>query len=139
MPRSPWLAPLRPARGRAPVQVTGDRALANRKSVTLGLKPITLSPFDVGGRPHVFAATDRPAVVYEHAGKLLYSPVNESNVSHVCPFSSPAFPGALAMAKDDGLMIALMDSIQKLHIRCAACSRSTQRPPTCWPACVQRR
>jgi hypothetical protein len=73
------------------------------------------------GTEYVFAATDRPAIVHERNGKLVYSPVNESNVTMLCSFSTEPFPGALAMAKDDCLMVAQIDAIQKLHIRCVSC------------------
>lgn len=100
--------------------MTEGHKLATKKSVTLGLNPISLSAFRMNGCPYVFAATDRPAVVHEHNGKLVYSPLNESNVSHLCTFSTEALPGAVAMCKDDRLMITAIDAIQKLHIRCAA-------------------
>lgn len=101
------------------VQVTEEHTLTTKKSVTLGLNPISLSAFRMNGCPYVFAATDRPAVVHEHNGKLVYSPLNESNVAHLCTFSTEALPGAVAMCKDDRLMITAIDAIQKLHIRCA--------------------
>jgi Mono-functional DNA-alkylating methyl methanesulfonate N-term len=100
-------------------QVADDGALSDRKLVSIGVKPIALSAFTVAGTPYVFAATDRPAVVYARSGKLVYSPVNESDVTMLARFSTEAFPGSLALAKDDCLMIAQIDAIQKLHVRCA--------------------
>jgi len=40
----------------------------------------------------VFAALDRPTVIYSSNKKLLYSNVNLKEVSHMCPFNSAAFP-----------------------------------------------
>lgn len=79
-----------------------------------------LSAFRMNGSPYVFAALDRPAVVHEHNGKLVFSPLNESNLTHLCTFSTEAFPGAIAMCKDDRLMITAIDAIQRLHIRCGS-------------------
>lgn len=108
-------------------QVSESGELTERKAVYIGIKPITLSRFTMHGTSYVFAATDRPAIVHERSGKLTYSPVNESDVTMLCRFSSDAFPGALAMAKDDSLMIVHIDAIQKLHIRCAPapCARTS--------------
>ena len=102
------------------MQIASDGSLTERKVVSIGVKPLSLSPFTIGDTDYVFAATDRPAVVYERSGKLVYSPVNETDVTLLARFSTQAFPGALALAKDDCLMIAQIDAIQKLHVRCAA-------------------
>ena len=88
--------------------------------VSLGVKPVMLSAFRMNGSPYVFAALDRPAVVHEHNGKLVFSPLNETNLTHLCTFSTQAFPGAIAMCKDDRLMITAIDAIQRLHIRCGS-------------------
>ena len=106
-----------------PVQIGNDGSLSEHKVVSIGVKPLSLSAFSMAGVPYVFAATDRPAVVYARNGKLVYSPVNEQDVTMLCSFSTDAFPGAIAMAKDDCLMIAQIDAIQKLHIRCALLSQ----------------
>lgn len=108
------------------VQIGDDHSLRSKKVVSLGVKPVMLSAFRMNGSPYVFAALDRPAVVHEHNGKLVFSPLNESNLTHLCTFSTEAFPGAIAMCKDDKLMITAIDAIQRLHVRCdttcAACS-----------------
>lgn len=100
------------------LQIREDGSLSDEKLVPIGVKPISLSRFTMAGTPYIFAATDRPSIVHEHNGKLQYSPVNEANISHLCSFSTESFPGAVAITKDQSLMIALLDTIQKLHIRC---------------------
>ncbi|KAK9843115.1 hypothetical protein WJX74_007214 [Apatococcus lobatus] len=92
-------------------------ALENRRKLSLGTKPITLKPFRSKGATHVFAASDRPTVIYSSNKKLLYSNVNEGEVNFMCPFNSSSFPESLALAKETGLTIGNMDEIQKLHIR----------------------
>ena len=93
-------------------------ALSERKSVSLGTQPITLRPFSSKGSTHVFAASDRPTVIYSSNRKVLYSNVNLSGaVSHMCPFSCGPFPDCLAMAAGGGLTVGTIDDIQKLHIR----------------------
>ncbi|KAK0579690.1 hypothetical protein LWI29_029830 [Acer saccharum] len=94
---------------------TGE--LADRKKVSLGTQPITLRTFSSKNTTHVFAASDRPTVIYSSNKKLLYSNVNLKEVSHMCPFNSAAFPDSLAIAKEGELTIGTIDDIQKLHIR----------------------
>ncbi|KAI8524591.1 hypothetical protein RHMOL_Rhmol13G0160800 [Rhododendron molle] len=94
---------------------TGE--LTDRKKVSLGTQPITLRTFSSKNTTHVFAASDRPTVIYSSNKKLLYSNVNLKEVSHMCPFNSAAFPDSLAIAKEGELTIGTIDDIQKLHIR----------------------
>ena len=54
--------------------------LSERKKLSLGSKPITLKTFHSNGIAHVFAASDRPTVIYSSNKKLLYSNVNENEV-----------------------------------------------------------
>ncbi|KAE8706609.1 DNA damage-binding protein 1 [Hibiscus syriacus] len=91
--------------------------LTDRKKVSLGTQPITLRTFSSKNTIHVFAASDRPTVIYSSNKKLLYSNVNLKEVSHMCPFNSAAFPDSLAIAKEGELTIGTIDDIQKLHIR----------------------
>ncbi|KAJ0589426.1 DNA damage-binding protein 1 [Helianthus annuus] len=79
--------------------VTGE--LTDRKKVSLGTQPITLRTFSSKNTTHVFAASDRPTVIYSSNKKLLYSNVNLKEVSHMCPFNSAAFPDSLAIAKEE--------------------------------------
>ncbi|KAJ0844874.1 putative transcription factor WD40-like family [Helianthus annuus] len=94
---------------------TGE--LTDRKKVSLGTQPITLRTFSSKNTTHVFAASDRPTVIYSSNKKLLYSNVNLKEVSYMCPFNSAAFPDSLAIAKEGELTIGTIDDIQKLHIR----------------------
>ncbi|XP_031500678.1 DNA damage-binding protein 1 [Nymphaea colorata] len=94
---------------------TGE--LSDRKKISLGTQPITLRTFSSKNTVHVFAASDRPTVIYSSNKKMLYSNVNLKEVNHMCPFNSAAFPDSLAIAKEGELTIGTIDDIQKLHIR----------------------
>ncbi|KAF4379378.1 hypothetical protein F8388_013596 [Cannabis sativa] len=96
---------------------TSTGELTDRKKISLGTQPITLRTFSSKSITHVFAASDRPTVIYSSNKKLLYSNVNLKEVSHMCPFNSAAFPDSLAIAKEGELTIGTIDDIQKLHIR----------------------
>ncbi len=56
--------------------------LSEKKRISLGTKPITLKSFRSNGVSHVFAASDRPTVIYSSNKKLLYSNLNEDEVHH---------------------------------------------------------
>ncbi|KAG6419373.1 hypothetical protein SASPL_121593 [Salvia splendens] len=114
---------------------TSNGELTDRKKVSLGTQPITLRTFSSKNATHVFAASDRPTVIYSSNKKLLYSYVNLKEVSYMCPFNTAAFPrqgiilvtisalrtkffcNSLAIAKEGELTIGTIDDIQKLHIR----------------------
>lgn len=66
--------------------------LMDRKKISLGTQPITLRTFRSKNATHVFAASDRPTVIYSSNRKLLYSNVNLKEVNHMCPFNSAPFP-----------------------------------------------
>ncbi|XVE94238.1 hypothetical protein REPUB_Repub01dG0264300 [Reevesia pubescens] len=101
--------------------------LTDRKKVSLGTQPITLRTFSSKNTTHVFAASDRPTVIYSSNKKLLYSNVNLKEVSHMCPFNSAAFPDSLAIAKEGELTIGTIDDIQKLHIRSIPLGENARR------------
>jgi hypothetical protein len=71
---------------------TSTGALLDRKKVSLGTQPISLRTFSLKDTTHVFAASDRPTVIYSSNKKILYSNVNLKEVSHMCPFNTAAFP-----------------------------------------------
>eukprot|EP00168_Porphyra_purpurea_P011882 TRINITY_DN3064_c0_g1_i3.p1 TRINITY_DN3064_c0_g1~~TRINITY_DN3064_c0_g1_i3.p1 ORF type:complete len:969 (-),score=249.57 TRINITY_DN3064_c0_g1_i3:635-3541(-) len=96
-----------------------EALLSDRKRVTVGSQPASLSAFTTRGATHVFAACDRPTVVHASAGgsKLLCSHVNLRAVTRVVGFHSAAFPDCLAVATPTSLLLGAVDDIQKLHIR----------------------
>ena len=99
------------------VDEQNNYGLTDRKKVLLGTQPMTLKLFTTNGSHHVFAASDRPTVIYSSNKKLLYSNVNLREVSHMSSFNSQAFPECLAFIQDDMMVIGTIDQIQKLHIR----------------------
>lgn len=101
--------------------------LTNRKKLALGTKPITLREFKARGMSHVFAASDRPTVIYSANNKLLFSNLNENEVSYIASFNTSSFPDSLALVKPGSLSIGSMDDIQKLHVRTAPLHEQPRR------------
>ncbi|KAJ3145216.1 DNA damage-binding protein 1a [Geranomyces michiganensis] len=92
------------------------RCLSGRKSLSLGSRAVSLTAFksqDTG--TCVFGASDRPTVIHFSNGKLLYSPVNLKEVTHMCPFRYDE--DALALVTGGSLKIGLVEAIQKLHVK----------------------
>lgn len=91
--------------------------LGARKRVSLGSQPLSLSRFRSKNMTHVFAACDRPTVIYSSNNKLLYSNINSKEVNVMCPFDTASFPECLALSSEDELTVGTVDDIQKLHIQ----------------------
>ena len=96
---------------------TAQTLLTNKKVICLGTQPLMLRRFRAKHATHVFAASDRPTVIYSYNKKLLYANVNHHNVSNVCSFHTEMFPDCLALSNDAELSIGTIDDIQKLHIQ----------------------
>ncbi|KAL4542634.1 hypothetical protein Ndes2526B_g09435 [Nannochloris sp. 'desiccata'] len=90
-------------------------------------QPITLREFKARGMSHVFAASDRPTVIYSANNKLLFSNLNENEVSYIASFNTSSFPDSLALVKPGSLSIGSMDDIQKLHVRTAPLHEQPRR------------
>lgn len=91
--------------------------LCDKKRATVGTKPISLRRLLTGSQPSVFAASDRPTVIYSSKRKLLFSNVNIDEVQSMASFNSSSFPDSLALVREGALAIGSIDDIQKLHIR----------------------
>lgn len=92
--------------------------VSERRRLSVGTQPAQLSIFKSRGADHIFAACDRPTVVYAATGggKLLISNVNLQEVTRVCGFDTEFFPDCLAIATESTLHLGAVDEIQKLHI-----------------------
>ncbi|KAJ3326837.1 DNA damage-binding protein 1a, partial [Blyttiomyces sp. JEL0837] len=102
--------------------------LRDRKKISLGSQPFSLIPFVKDGENHVFAASDRPAIIYGSAKhKIMYASVNMKDVVHVSSFRVASSPNALAFATQEGLKLGVVDDIQKLHVRTIPINESPRR------------
>ena len=52
----------------------------NPRKLSLGTKPVSLHAFNSNSTEYVFAASDRPSVIYYSNKKLLYSNLNQNEV-----------------------------------------------------------
>lgn len=69
---------------------TGE--LGDQKECSLGTLPISLRAFSFKNRTLVFAASDRPTIIYSSNKELFYnSDVNLKELSNICPLNIAAF------------------------------------------------
>lgn len=95
------------------------------KKTSLGTRPASLCPFVNNNQQNVFACSDRPAIIYHRANKLLFSSVNLRNVAAISPF--PYQKDSLVMATDEGLVIGGMEAAQKLHVKSVPVGETCRR------------
>ena len=92
-------------------------ALRAHKRLVLGARPLSLAPFRASdGSTAIFAAGDRPAVLYGGRGSLLCANVNCGEVGAMCPFHCEAFPHSIALRSGESLVVGAIDDIQRLHV-----------------------
>ncbi|EFC49032.1 damage-specific DNA binding protein 1 [Naegleria gruberi] len=96
----------------------GMGILTDKKRIVAGSKPIMLRPFISKDRQlNVFAASERPTIIYSRNQKLVYSNVNLGEVNDMCSFNHESFPFHIAIANENSILIGQIDEIQKLHIK----------------------
>ena len=105
--------------------------LTNRRKVVLGTHPISLTSFNHAGSPCVFASCDRPTVLSTLNGKLIFSAVNIPEQTGMSTFHSELFPDCLALSSEIGLMIGMVDEIQRLHVQTHPMGESPRRIAHC--------
>ena len=111
--------------------VDGLPKMTSRRKVVIGTHPISLTCFSNMGLACVFASCDRPTVLSIRNGKLIFSVVNISEVTGMAPFHSEMFPECLALSSEVGLMIGMVDEIQKLHVQTYPLGESPRRIAHC--------
>lgn len=104
-------------------------SLANKRNGVLGTHRITFSVFENAGALCVFAACDRPTIMYSKNGKILFSvlDVNQTEFTGMAPFHSELFPNCLALSSEASLLIGVIEDIQKVHIQTIPLNQNPRR------------
>ncbi|KAJ1902714.1 DNA damage-binding protein 1a [Coemansia sp. IMI 209127] len=101
--------------------------VCEHKCVTLGTRPLILTPFMNHGTLSVFAASDHPSVLFANQrqtadplssiNRLLYANVDAADIAQVAPIDSTSFPESLCLVSSTGgLSIGRADPAQRLHV-----------------------
>ncbi|KAJ3405441.1 DNA damage-binding protein 1a [Chytridiales sp. JEL 0842] len=93
-------------------------SLRDRKLLAYGTRSTILVPYTSNQKNFVFAASDRPAIIYSSGSeKILYANVNLKEVTHMSPFTMQDGIDSIAIVTPTSLKIGTVDQVQKLHIR----------------------
>lgn len=95
-----------------------DCSLSQKKSIILGTQSMyfqTLAKRD--GLVNVFATSDHPSLIYGSEGRIMYSAVTADKATHVTAFNARTFPGAVVVATEGDLKLALVDPLRTIHVQ----------------------
>lgn len=105
--------------------------LTNRKKGVLGRHPVSFTSFRSNDELCIFAACDRPTIIYLRNGKLLFANVDLRNsnaeIIDMTAFHSELFPDCLALCSEQGLMIGTIEDIQKIHVQSVPLGEAPRR------------
>lgn len=104
-------------------------SLTNKRNGVLGTHRLTFTCFENAGSLCVFAACDRPTIMYSKNGKILFSvlDVNQTEFTGMAPFHSEMFPNCLALSSEASLLIGVIEDIQKVHIQTIPLDQNPRR------------
>lgn len=94
--------------------------LTEKKSINLGTQAVT---FEITAHHHesdtvsVFATGERPTMIYEEEGRIVYSAITVDRTTTVTAFNAEAYPDSVILATDEDLRIAKVDDIRTTHTR----------------------
>ncbi|KAL8666277.1 MAG: hypothetical protein Q9202_001546 [Teloschistes flavicans] len=102
--------------------------LSERKATILGTRGATFQvlPRD-NGLFNVFAICEHSSLIYGSEGRIVYAAVTAEEASCVCPFDSEAYPGAVAIATESDLRIALVDTERTTHVQTLKVKETVRR------------
>ncbi|KAL8690777.1 MAG: hypothetical protein Q9218_003851 [Villophora microphyllina] len=102
--------------------------LNGRKATILGTQAATFKalPRD-DGLFNVFAICEHSSLIYGSEGRIVYAAVTAEEASCVCPFDSEAYPGAVAIATESDLRIALVDTERTTHVQTLKIDETVRR------------
>ncbi len=105
-----------------------DLSLSTKKVVILGTQQANFKVLPRGGGfSNVFATSEHASLIHESEGRIVFSAVTADKASCICSFNSEACPGAVAVATDVDLKIALVDSERTTHVRTLPINETVRR------------
>lgn len=89
---------------------TSKNTLTGMSRILLGTEPVhfKLLPGSSPDLSNVFGSCEQPSLIYASEGRIVYSAVSSNKASRMCSFSSPAYPGAIAIASPEELKLAII-------------------------------
>ncbi|PNS18786.1 hypothetical protein CAC42_5325 [Sphaceloma murrayae] len=97
---------------------TQTHKLSAKKNIVLGTQQANFKVLPrADGLNNVFAICEHPSLIYGSDGRIVYSAVTAEDARCVCSFDSEAYQGAIAIATDEGLKLALVDEERTTHVQ----------------------
>ncbi|TFK70374.1 hypothetical protein BDN72DRAFT_542903 [Pluteus cervinus] len=94
-----------------------DSQLTDRKIVSLGHTPVSLTRCTVEGKTAVFAVGNRAMIVSWDRRRLRYSSIMLKDIVASTNINTRTFESALVIATSQGLHIGRVQEVDKMHIR----------------------
>lgn len=92
--------------------------LTAKKSIILGTQQANFKALPrADGLENVFTICEHPSLIYGSDGRIVYSAITAENARCVTSFDSEAFPGAIAIANEEGLKLAVVDEERTTHVQ----------------------
>lgn len=102
--------------------------LSSKKVMVLGTQQAIFKALPrADGLTNVFATCDHPSLIYGSDGRIVYSAVTAENASCVCSFDSEAYPDAIAIATQDDIRIAFVDTERTTHVQTLQVGETVRR------------
>lgn len=106
-----------------------DMSLSSKKTVVLGTQhaKFKVLPRGDSGLFNVFATCEHSSLIYESEGRIVFSAVTADEATCICSFNYEASPGAIAIATDSELKIAVLDTERTTHVQTLPLNETVRR------------
>lgn len=106
-----------------------DMSLSSKKIVVLGTQhaKFKVLPRGDSGLFNVFATCEHSSLIYESEGRIVFSAVTADEATCICSFNYEASPGAIAIATDSELKIAVLDTERTTHVQTLPLNETVRR------------
>lgn len=94
-----------------------DKQFKEKKIISLGRAPVSLTVCQVDGKRAVFAAGNRATVLSWEKKRLHTSPIMLKEIVGVSPLNTSIFKSSLVLGTPTGLFIGRVKDLDKMHIR----------------------
>lgn len=108
---------------------TKDLSLSTKKVVVLGTQhaKFKVLPRGDSGLSNVIATCEHSSLIYESEGRIVFSAVTADEATCICSFNYEASPGAIAIATDSELKIAVLDTERTTHVQTLPLNETVRR------------
>jgi len=102
--------------------------LSSKKVMVLGTQQASFKALPrADGLSNVFATCEHPSMIYGSEGRIVYSAVTAEKACCVCSFDTEAYPRAIALATQDEVKIAVVDTERTTHVQTLQVGETVRR------------